>query len=50
MKVLFDANLAPELARRLEDMFPGSVHVEMIGLGAQTPRYGVMPRLMASLS
>ena len=33
MKLLFDANLAPKLAQ-LENMFPGSVHVEMIGLGA----------------
>lgn len=34
MKLLIDANLAPELARRLSDLFPGSMHVEAVGLGA----------------
>ncbi|MBI3694926.1 MAG: DUF5615 family PIN-like protein [Acidobacteria bacterium] len=34
MKLLFDANLAPRLARDLEDLFPGSVHVEQAGLRA----------------
>lgn len=34
MKLLFDANLAPKLAQRLEDMFPGSDHVEISGLRA----------------
>lgn len=31
MKLLFDANLAPDLARRLEDVFPGSRHVFTCG-------------------
>ena len=32
MKLLFDHNLAPALARRLSDLFPGSIHVWTIGL------------------
>ncbi|MEZ4513523.1 MAG: DUF5615 family PIN-like protein [Chloroflexota bacterium] len=32
MKLLFDQNLAPRLVHRLSDLFPGSVHVESIGL------------------
>lgn len=27
MKLLFDANLSPRLVKRLEDLFPGSVHL-----------------------
>lgn len=27
MTLLFDANLSPRLVRRLEDLFPGSVHL-----------------------
>jgi predicted nuclease of predicted toxin-antitoxin system len=27
VKLLFDQNVAPELARRLDDLFPGSEHV-----------------------
>jgi predicted nuclease of predicted toxin-antitoxin system len=33
MRLLFDQNLSPELARRLADLFPGSTHVQMEGLG-----------------
>ena len=32
MKLLFDQNLAPALARRLADVFPGSMHVREVGL------------------
>ena len=27
MKLLFDANLSPKLAKQLGDLFPGSVHL-----------------------
>ncbi|MFN5513948.1 MAG: DUF5615 family PIN-like protein [Cyanobacteriota bacterium] len=32
MKLLFDHNLSPKLARRLADLFPNSTHVYTIGL------------------
>lgn len=32
MKLLFDQNLAPKLVNRLADLFPGSSHVQSIGL------------------
>lgn len=32
MKLLFDQNLSPKLVGRLADLFPGSVHVQSIGL------------------
>ena len=32
MKLLFDANLSPKLAIRLNDLFSGSTHVQEIGL------------------
>lgn len=32
MKLLFDENLSPKLARRLADLFPGSTHVRDVGL------------------
>lgn len=32
MKLLFDENLSPKLARHLADMFPGSTHVRDVGL------------------
>lgn len=32
MKLLFDENLSPKLARRLADLFPGSLHVRDVGL------------------
>ncbi len=34
MKLLIDANLAPELAQRLSDLFPNSIHVEAVSLEA----------------
>lgn len=33
MKLLFDENLSPKLVDLLTDVFPGSVHVHMCGLG-----------------
>ena len=36
MKLLFDENLSPRLVRRIEDLFPGSLHVRSQGL-KQTP-------------
>jgi predicted nuclease of predicted toxin-antitoxin system len=34
MKLLLDENLSPKLAKSLQDMFPGTMHVEDCGLGA----------------
>jgi predicted nuclease of predicted toxin-antitoxin system len=34
MKLLFDENLSPKLARLLVDLFPDSVHVRDVGLKA----------------
>lgn len=34
MKLLFDANLSPVLARRLQSVYPGSAHVYDIGITA----------------
>ena len=36
MKLLLDENLSPRLARSLQDLFPGSVHVEDCALGAKS--------------
>ncbi len=36
MKLLLDENLSPRLARRLQALFPESIHVEDCGLGAST--------------
>jgi predicted nuclease of predicted toxin-antitoxin system len=36
--LLFDQNLSPHLVERLADIYPGSVHVSMIGLGAASDR------------
>jgi predicted nuclease of predicted toxin-antitoxin system len=33
MKLLFDQNLSPRLVTRLADLYPGSIHVESLGLG-----------------
>ena len=33
MKLLFDQNLSPKLVHRLADLFPGSGHVQSVGLG-----------------
>jgi predicted nuclease of predicted toxin-antitoxin system len=32
MRLLFDQNLSPKLVNRLADLFPGSSHVQSIGL------------------
>ena len=32
MKLLFDQNLSPKLVNRLADLFPGSMHVQSVGL------------------
>lgn len=36
MRLLFDQNLSPRLARTLADLFPGSVHVRDEGLARGT--------------
>jgi predicted nuclease of predicted toxin-antitoxin system len=38
VKLLFDQNLAPALVTRLADLFPGSEHVDHLGLGMATDR------------
>lgn len=32
MRLLFDQNLSPKLVNRLADLFPGSIHVQAVGL------------------
>ena len=32
MKLLFDQNVSPKLAHRVADLFPGSAHVQDLGL------------------
>ena len=34
MKLLFDENLSPRLAERLQDIFPSFTHVDTLGLGS----------------
>jgi len=34
VKLLFDENLSPALSRRVEDLFPNSVHVRDVGMKA----------------
>ncbi|MGL4553880.1 MAG: DUF5615 family PIN-like protein [Gemmataceae bacterium] len=34
MRPLFDQNLSPKLVTRLADLYPGSEHVDGLGLGA----------------
>ncbi len=36
MKLLFDENLSPRLARGLAELYPGSAHLRSVGLGAAT--------------
>ena len=38
MKLLFDQHLSPLLVARLIDLYPGSLHVHAIGLGASDDR------------
>ena len=32
MKLIFDQNLSSDLVRQLADLFPGSVHVKLLGM------------------
>ena len=34
MKLLFDQNLSPKLVKRLEDLYPNSDHLDLLGLGS----------------
>lgn len=34
MKLLADENLPPRLVNELSDLFPGSIHVDAVGLGS----------------
>lgn len=36
MRLLFDENLSPKMVLALADVFPGSVHVDRIGLGGES--------------
>jgi len=36
--LLFDQNLSPRLVDRLADLYPHSIHVQMIGLGSALDR------------
>ena len=36
MRLLFDQNLSPRLVDALSDVYPGSVHVQTVGLGSAT--------------
>jgi predicted nuclease of predicted toxin-antitoxin system len=36
--LLFDHNLSPKLLNRLADMYPGSAHVELLGLATADDR------------
>ena len=38
MKLLFDENLAPRLARNLSDIYPGSAHVRDLGMRQASDR------------
>ncbi len=38
MRLLFDQNLSPRLVGRLGDQYPGSLHVQFIGLGSAPDR------------
>ena len=38
MKLLFDQNLSPRLCDRLADLFPGSAHLDPLGLGTADDR------------
>jgi predicted nuclease of predicted toxin-antitoxin system len=38
LKLLFDQNLSPKLAESLGDLFPGSSHVHLAGLGKSMDR------------
>jgi len=36
VKLLFDENLSPRLVQRLEPAYPGSTHVDLVGLHGKT--------------
>jgi predicted nuclease of predicted toxin-antitoxin system len=36
MKLLLDANLPPQAAARLQDLYPGSLHVRALGMRASS--------------
>jgi len=38
MRLLLDEHLSPKLVRRLADLFPGSAHVQALGLRGRTDR------------
>jgi predicted nuclease of predicted toxin-antitoxin system len=38
VRLLFDEHLSPRLVRRLDDLFPGSSHVQLLGLRGATDR------------
>lgn len=38
MKLLFDQNLSPRLVEHLATIYPGSAHVEKVGLGKELDR------------
>jgi predicted nuclease of predicted toxin-antitoxin system len=38
MKLLFDQHLSPRLVTRLADLYPGSAHVDPLGLGREDDR------------
>ena len=42
MRLLLDEHLSPRLVRRLQDLFPESVHVQTLGLEERTERSGFM--------
>ena len=35
MRLLFDENLSPGLVSALDDIFPGSLHIHLVGLSGQ---------------
>jgi len=45
MKLLFDQNMPPQLARRLADLYPDSVHVREIGFRDATDNVFLVPTL-----
>ncbi|MEA5467700.1 DUF5615 family PIN-like protein [Spirulina sp. 06S082] len=36
--LLFDQNLSPRLVNRLADLYPGSIHIDSLGLGTANDR------------
>ncbi|MBI3884478.1 MAG: DUF5615 family PIN-like protein [Opitutae bacterium] len=46
MKLLLDENLPPSLAKAVDKLFPGSVHVEQCGLGSTDDTTDNLNRLL----